>query len=141
MNRIADAQRDCEAALELSCLVDRRTDPQGSSGKPQYLSLLGQVLDQQSRIHFLQRTVARGYEHAFAEAVEKLSRAIQLDPARAADKLRLEQIKARPAQSKRVNQSRCDDHNALPGAIRDDARGARPWDDAGAVACTSACAP
>jgi hypothetical protein len=33
-----------------------------------------------------------------AKAVEKLSRAIELDPARAADKVLLEQINAGPAQ-------------------------------------------
>jgi hypothetical protein len=33
--------------------------------------------------------------------VEKLSRAIELDPARAVDKARLEQIKASPAQSEK----------------------------------------
>ena len=100
MNRIPDAQRDCEAALEhLAWLIGEQTR-KGAPENPQYLSLLGQVLARQSRIHFLQGRSPEG-QKTQAEAVEKLSRAIELDPARAADKVRLEQIKAGPAQSER----------------------------------------
>jgi tetratricopeptide (TPR) repeat protein len=99
MARIPDAQRDCEAALDhLTWLIAEQTH-KGAPENPQYLSLLGQVLDQQSRIHFLQGRSPEG-QSTHSQAVEKLSRAIQLDPARAADKVRLEQINARPAQSK-----------------------------------------
>jgi eukaryotic-like serine/threonine-protein kinase len=98
MKRIPDAQRDCEAAQgHLTWLIGEQTR-KGAPENPQYLSLLGQVLAQQSRIHFIQRRPAEG-RSTRALAVAKLSRAIQLDPARAADKARLEQIKAGPAQS------------------------------------------
>jgi hypothetical protein len=50
-------------------------------------------------IDFLQGRSPEG-RSTHAEAVEKLSRAIQLDPARAADKARLEQINAGPTQLK-----------------------------------------
>ena len=53
MGRIPDAQRDCEAALDhLAWLIGEQTR-KGAPENPQYLSLLGQVLDRQSRIHFL----------------------------------------------------------------------------------------
>ena len=97
--RIPEAQRDCEAALDhLAWLIEEQTR-KGAPENPQYLSLLGQVLDQQGRIHSLEGRRAEG-QSTHSQAVEKLSRAIQLDPARAADKLRLEQIDARSAQSK-----------------------------------------
>ena len=100
MTRIPDAERDCEAALEhLTGLITERTR-MGAPENPQYLSLLGQVLNLQSRIHFLRGRSPEG-RRTHAEAVEKLSRAIELDPARAADKVRLEQINARPAQWER----------------------------------------
>ena len=100
MARIPDAQRDCEAALDhLTWLIDEQAR-QGAPENPQYLSLLGQVLDQQSQIHFLQGRSPEG-QSTRSQAVEKLSRAIQLDPARAADKVKLERIDARPAQLKK----------------------------------------
>jgi eukaryotic-like serine/threonine-protein kinase len=99
MAHIPDAQRDCEAALDhLTWLIAEQTR-NGAPENPQYLSLLGQVLDQQSRIHFLQGRSPEG-QSTHVQAVEKLSRAIQLDPARAADRIRLEQFAARPALSK-----------------------------------------
>jgi eukaryotic-like serine/threonine-protein kinase len=99
MNRIPDAQRDCEAALDhLAWLIGEHTRT-GAPENPHYLSLLGQVLDRQSRLYFLAGRSPEG-QSAHAQAVEKLSRAIGLDPARAADKVRLEQIEARPAQLK-----------------------------------------
>ena len=95
-----DAQHDCEAALDhLAWLIGEQTR-KGAPENPQYLSLLGQVLARQSQIHFLQGRSPEGRK-THAEAVEKLSRAIELDPARAADKVRLEQIKAGPAQSEK----------------------------------------
>jgi hypothetical protein len=72
----------------------------GVPENPQYLSLLGQVLGRQSRIHFLRGSLPEG-RNTQAEAVKKLSRAIELDPARAGDRVRLEEIKAGPAQSER----------------------------------------
>jgi len=97
MTRIPDAQRDCEAAVEhLAGLIGEQTR-KGAPENPQYLSLLGQVLALQSRIHFLQGRAPEGRQN-HAEAVKKLSRAIQLDAARAADKVRLEQMSAGPAQ-------------------------------------------
>ncbi|HEX3450037.1 MAG TPA: protein kinase, partial [Isosphaeraceae bacterium] len=97
MNRIPDAQQDCEAALvHLDWLTAEQTR-KGGPENPQYLSLRGQVLSVQSRIHFLQVRLPDG-RSARAQAVEKLSRAIELDPARAADKVLLEQINAGPAQ-------------------------------------------
>ncbi len=99
MNRIPDAQRDCKDALDhLAWLVGEQTR-KGAPENPQYLSLLGQVQDQQSRIYFLGGQSPEG-RSTHAQAVEKLSRAIGLDSARAADKVRLDQIKARPAQLK-----------------------------------------
>jgi len=99
MNRIADAEHDCEAAQEyLGGLIGEQTR-KGAPENPEYLSLLGQVLDQQSRIHFVRGRLPEG-RSTHTEAVEKLSRAIELDPARAADKVELEQINARPAQFK-----------------------------------------
>jgi serine/threonine-protein kinase len=99
MARIQDAQRDCKAALDhLTWLIAEQTR-KGAPENPQYLSLLGQVLDQQSRIRFIQGRSLEG-QSTHSQAVEKLSRAIQLDPARAADEVRLKQLKARPAQLK-----------------------------------------
>jgi eukaryotic-like serine/threonine-protein kinase len=99
MSRIPNAQRDCEAAVDhLAWLIGEHTR-KGAPENPHYLSLLGQVLDRQSRLYFLAGRSAEG-QSAHAQAVEKLSRAIWLDPARAADKVRLEQIVARPAQLK-----------------------------------------
>jgi tetratricopeptide (TPR) repeat protein len=98
MNRIPDAQRDCEAAQgHLTWLIAEQTR-KGAPENPEYVSLLGQVLTQQSRIHFLQGRSLEG-RSTRVEAGKRLSRAIELDPARVADKARLEQIKAGPAQS------------------------------------------
>jgi serine/threonine-protein kinase len=96
-SRVPDAQRDCEAALDhLAWLVGEQAR-KGAPENPQYLSLLGQVLARQSRIQFLQGRSQEGRK-TLAEAVEKLSRAVQLDPARAADRTRLERIKTDPAR-------------------------------------------
>jgi hypothetical protein len=100
LNRIPDAQRDCEVALDhLAWLVAEQTRKDAPEN-PQYLSLLGQVLARQSRIHFLQGRLPEGRK-THAEAVDKMSRTIELDPARAVDKVRLEQIKAGPTQPER----------------------------------------
>jgi hypothetical protein len=64
---------------------------------PQYLSLLGQILARQSQIHFLQGRAAEGCK-TLAGAMEKLNRAIEIDPARAADRVKLDQIKTDSAQ-------------------------------------------
>jgi serine/threonine-protein kinase len=97
MTRIPDAEHDCEAALGHLAWLTAEQTRKGAPQNPQYLSLHGQVLSAQSRIHFLQGRLPDGH-NARAQAVEKLSRAIELDPARAADKVLLEQINAGPAQ-------------------------------------------
>jgi eukaryotic-like serine/threonine-protein kinase len=97
MTRFPDAQRDCKAAVELLDGLIAEQTRRDAPENPQYLSLRGQVLARQSRIHFLRGESPEG-RSTHAEAVDKLSRAIELDPARAADKARLEQIKAGPAQ-------------------------------------------
>jgi hypothetical protein len=43
----------------------------------------------------------RRFLKPIAEAIERLSRAIEIDPTRAVDKVKLEQLKAGPAQSQR----------------------------------------
>ena len=116
MNQILDAQSDCKAARErLDRLIEEQKRP-GAPENAQYLSLLGQVLARQSRIHFLGGRPAEG-QSTRDQAVEKLSRAIELDPARAMDRVRLEQLKAHPAQSNSRSSWR-DDDDSLPGAIR-----------------------
>ncbi len=88
------------------------------TGNPLVLSLLGQVLARQSQIHFLQGRSPEG-RSTHAEAVEKLSGAVELNPARGADTARLEQIKAGPARLESKS-SRRDDNNFMAGATRDD---------------------
>jgi len=97
-NHVADAQGDCEAAQgHLAWLIAEQTR-KGAPENPQYLSLLGQVLTHQSRIYFvLKRSPEAGSTRL--EAIKKLSQAIELDPARVADKARLEKLKTGPAQS------------------------------------------
>ncbi len=99
MNRIADAEHDCEAAQEHLAGLIGEQKRKGAPENPEYLSLLGQVLDQQSRIHFVRGRLPEGLS-THTQAIEKLSRAIELDPARAADKVKLEKINARPAPFK-----------------------------------------
>jgi eukaryotic-like serine/threonine-protein kinase len=97
MARIPDAQRDCEGALEhVGWLVAEQTS-KDAPPNPQYLSLLGQVLARQSEVHFRGGRTPEG-RSTHALAVEKLSRVIELDPARAADKVRLDQVRGRPAR-------------------------------------------
>jgi eukaryotic-like serine/threonine-protein kinase len=99
MNKIADAEHDCETAREhLAGLIGEQTQ-KGAPENPDYLSVLGQVLDLQSRIHFVRGRLPEG-RSTHTQAIEKLSRAIELDPARTADKAKLEKINARPAQLK-----------------------------------------
>lgn len=60
MKRISDAALDCEAALvHLDGLIAEQTQA-GAPENPQYLSLLGQVVAQKSRIHFLEGRSAEG---------------------------------------------------------------------------------
>jgi tetratricopeptide (TPR) repeat protein len=97
MGHIPDAERDCEAALDhLAWLIGEQAR-KGAPENPQYLSLLGQILARQSRILLLQGRMSESRK-TFAEAAEKLNRAIQIDPARAADKVILDQIKADSVQ-------------------------------------------
>lgn len=98
MGRVADARRDCEAARDhLGWLIGEQ-ERKGAPENPQYLSLLGQVLARQGRIHLLQGRADEGRK-AVSEAAEKLSRAIRIDPARVADRAILDRIKADPAPS------------------------------------------
>src|SRR5262249_10615563 len=95
--RIPDAERDCDAALgHLARLIDEQAR-KGAPENPQYLSLLGRVLARQGRIHFLRGRPSEA-RNTQAEAVKKLSRAVQLDPARASDRALLERIKDDPAR-------------------------------------------
>jgi tetratricopeptide (TPR) repeat protein len=98
--RIPDAQRDCEAALEHVVWLMGEQAHKGSPENTQYLSLLGQILEEKSRIQVNQGQVSEGCK-TLEEAVEKLSRAVEIDPSRVADKVKLDQIKARSAQSQR----------------------------------------
>jgi serine/threonine-protein kinase len=99
MESIPDAQGDCEAALgHLGWLTEEQAR-KGAPENPQYLSLLGQVLSRQSRIQFRRGRSPEG-KKTHAEAVKKLSRAVELDPARAADRAKLERIQAGPDQPK-----------------------------------------
>jgi tetratricopeptide (TPR) repeat protein len=94
---IAEAQRDCAAAQDhVASLIEEQAH-RGAPENAEYLSLLGRVLARQSRIHFHQGRPAEGRKTQ-AEAEEKLSRAVQLDPARAADRARLERIKGDPTR-------------------------------------------
>ncbi len=95
--RITEAQRDCATALDLLVsLIDEQTR-RGTQENPEYLSLLGRVLARQSQIHLLRGRSPEGRK-AQADAVEKLSRAVQRDPAREADRAMLERIKDDPAR-------------------------------------------
>jgi serine/threonine protein kinase len=96
-DRIGEAERDCAAALEhLSWLIGEQTR-RGGPENPEYLSLLGRVFARQSQIHFRQGRLTDG-RNAQVEAVDKLSQAIHLDSARAADRARLERMKGDPAR-------------------------------------------
>ena len=95
--RIPDAEQDCEAALgHLTRLIDEQAR-KGTPENPQYLSLLGRVLARQGRIHFLRGRPSEA-RNTQAEAVKKLSQAVQLDPARASDRALLDRIKDDPAR-------------------------------------------
>ena len=120
MKRISDAVLDCEAALvHLDGLIAEQTQA-GAPENPQYLSLLGQVVAQKSRIHFLEGRSAEG-RSARAQAVEKLSRAVDLDPR--GRRTSCCSNKSKPARLNwKSKLSMCDDKNALPGAIQNDSR-------------------
>jgi hypothetical protein len=97
MGRIADAQRDCQAALgHLARLVEEEAR-KGAPENPRYLSLLGQARALEGRIHRAQGRVSESRK-ALAEAVESLERALRIDPARASVKVILDRIKADSAQ-------------------------------------------
>jgi hypothetical protein len=97
MNLVAEAERDCQAALDLvSRLIDERKR-RGAPESPQYLSLLGQMLVRTSQIHIRQGRSADA-RTALTQAADNLSRAVQIDPARESDKVRLEQIRTSLAQ-------------------------------------------
>ena len=118
MSRIPDAQSDCQAALgHLDRLIGEQTQ-KGAPENPQYLSLAGQVLALQSRIHFLQGRASESRK-THAQAVEKLSRAILLDPARQEDKAGSN--RSRSARlSRKSDASASDDNNSPSRATRED---------------------
>jgi tetratricopeptide (TPR) repeat protein len=92
--QIPEARQDCEAARgHLARLIEDRGVPEN----PRHLSLLGQVLERQAQIHFVEGSPAEGLS-ALAEAVKHLTRAVELDPARMTDRARLERIKAAAAR-------------------------------------------
>jgi hypothetical protein len=84
---------------QLAWLVEDQTR-RGAPENPQYLNLLGQVFARQSWIHFLRGSTPEGLKTQ-SETAKKLSWAIELDPARAVDGVRLEEIKTGPAQSEK----------------------------------------
>jgi tetratricopeptide (TPR) repeat protein len=93
MGRIADAQLDCQAALDhLASLVGEQAR-RGAPENPKYLSLLGQARALGGRIHRVQGRAIEGRK-AMAEAAESLERALRIDPARATVKVLLDRIKA-----------------------------------------------
>jgi tetratricopeptide (TPR) repeat protein len=94
---IPEAQRDCASAQDYVVSLIEQQERRGAPENAEYLSLLGRILARQSQIHFIQDRPAKGRE-AQAEAVKKLRRAVQLDPARAADRARLERIKGDPTR-------------------------------------------
>jgi tetratricopeptide (TPR) repeat protein len=92
------AQRDCRTAVDqLARLIEEQNRNSGPEN-PEYLSLLGRVLAQESRIYLSQGRLDDSRK-AFAEAIEKLDRAIAIDPARATDKLTVDRIKTDSVQS------------------------------------------
>jgi tetratricopeptide (TPR) repeat protein len=100
MNRVQDAKHDCQSALDLvSRLIDERKR-KGAPESPENLSLLARILALQSRVHIVQGKPAEGRK-TLEQAAETLSRAIQIDPAREIDKVRLEEIRTSLAQEKR----------------------------------------
>ena len=97
-DRTTDAQHDCEAAQEHIVRLLGEQSRHGSLENPQYLSLLGEILAVKSRIQTNQGQVTEGRK-TLEEAMEKLSRAVEIDPSRVADKVKLDQMKAVSAHS------------------------------------------
>jgi tetratricopeptide (TPR) repeat protein len=98
--RVPEAQRDCDAALEHINWLQGEQARKKSPENPQYLSLRGQVLSVMSQIELLQGKKGESRK-TLDKAVEALSRALELDPAREMDKVKLEELKARQAQRER----------------------------------------
>ena len=120
MDRIPDAQRDCEAALDhLAWLIAEQTR-KGAPENPQYLSLLGQVLAQQSRIHFLQGRSPEGRKHP-RRSGRKTEPGHRARPRTGGGQGEARTNQSRPGSVGKVNRSGRDDDNSLPGAIRADA--------------------
>jgi hypothetical protein len=94
--RVEDAQRDCEAAVEHIDGLNRERARQRAPENPEYLSLLGRVLARRSQIE-LRRDRGPESRKALADAVDALTRAVDLDSARAADRDTLNRIKDDPA--------------------------------------------
>ena len=119
MNRIPDAQSDCEAALDHLAWLIGEQKRKGHRKTPSISAFLARCWI--GRAGFISSGDGpQRVKSTHAQAVEKLSRAIVLDPARAADKVRLEGL--RPARlSRKSESSGRDDDNSLPGAIRADA--------------------
>jgi serine/threonine-protein kinase len=98
--RIQEAQHDCETALQHLGWLQQDQVRRKAQENPQYLYLHGQMLSEMSQIEWLQGK-KRESRKTLDQAVKKLSRALEIDPARLADKVKLEELKARSAQSER----------------------------------------
>jgi serine/threonine-protein kinase len=97
---VADALRNCEEALEHVAWLMGEQVRKGSPENPHYLSSRGQILAVKSRVQELQGNTGESRK-TLQQAVINLSRALEIDPARLADKVKLEELKARSAQSER----------------------------------------
>jgi eukaryotic-like serine/threonine-protein kinase len=91
LGQVADAERDCQAALEQLARLIREQTAKHAPENPQYLSLLGRALARESGIYLRQGRVADARK-ALGEAAERLNQAIRIDPARELDKVFLNQI-------------------------------------------------
>jgi hypothetical protein len=100
MGRLPEAQRDCQAALELLEQLIAEEGHEGAPENAQYRSLLGQALARQGRIIVLQGRKAEGKQN-LAMAIKQLRRALELDPARATDRIVLDQLEAEAARAER----------------------------------------
>jgi tetratricopeptide (TPR) repeat protein len=93
MGRLPEALRDCQAAVEQIQGLMAEQERKGASENAQYESVLGQVLARQSRIMFLQARTPEGKQD-LALSIEKLKRALEIDPARATDRVILDSLEA-----------------------------------------------
>jgi hypothetical protein len=85
------------AALEHVAWLLGEQARRGSPENPDYLSLQGQILAEESKIQVLLGHEAEGRK-TLEEAEEKMGQAVKLDPDRIADRVKLDQLKSRLAQ-------------------------------------------